>query len=129
MELEKSLSSKSEFTINLLGYPSIFKNGNDIHFTRHKSIGLLAYLADTKQKVSRINLSKIFWPDSNPAQSLGSLRTVLAEIKSNLGPNLIILEKDLIYMHEEKFVCDIEQFRKNLKNFNLISELKKIETI
>jgi len=120
MELQKSSETQSvdfkqELTINLLGPPSFYKNNNKVHFTRHKSMGLLAYLADTGKKATRTNLSEIFWPDSSPSNALGSLRTTLTDIKTNLGFQFLSVENDLISLPENRSYCDVSRFRKMIK--------------
>jgi DNA-binding SARP family transcriptional activator len=57
------------YKINLLGPPKIFKYSKEINLSRNKSIALLAYLPDTRRRLSRSEIANIFWPDSNSSNA------------------------------------------------------------
>ena len=130
MELQKysdyqNVDFKPEFTINLLGPPSIYKESERIYLKRHKSIGLLAYLADTGRKATRTDLSEIFWPDSSHANALGALRTTLTDIKTNLGFQILSIENDLISLPDKRSHCDVNRFRTEIKESTEPKFMKK----
>lgn len=114
------------FEINLLGTPKIIKNDKEVPLTRNKSMALLAYLADTERRVSRSDIAAIFWPNSIPSNALGALRVTLSDIKSTLGPELIMSTDDVIYLSEQSISCDVKLFREGLntsKNTNSNSKI------
>ncbi len=101
----------------------------EISLSRQKSIALLAYLAVTGRRVSRSELASLFWPEIGHSNGLAALRTVLAEIKSALGSQIVSITRDLIYLIEENVTCDVIRFREALSSSSSTAELKATETL
>ena len=117
------------YNINLLGSPSIYLENSPVNLCRHKSLALIAYLADTRRRMTRSDLSAIFWPDSDLSHALGALRSSLAEINAIEGPHIFTVEKDLIYLSKENTKCDVDLFRDGLHNTETIQSMKKTASI
>ena len=55
-----------------------------------KAEGVVAYLAWAQRPFSREELSRFFWPDSEPEQASANLRKLLSELRQPLAPYLLI---------------------------------------
>lgn len=113
----------STYCLKILGPPSIESEKGDVTLSRHKSIGILAYLTSTERKVSRNELASLFWPDSNLSKSLGALRTSLTEINSALCPQVFNQVKDYIQVDRSILACDVHKFRDKRRGEDSLNEM------
>jgi len=113
------------YEINLLGPPIICVDGNKISLSRNKSVALIAYLACTGRHVGREELASLFWPDSTNSHGLAALRTVLADIKSKLGSDLLIVDRNIIYLSLVNVKCDVNIFIKGIPISDNITKMEK----
>ena len=114
----------SEYRVTLLGPPAILRNGKKISLHRKKATAIAAYLTATQRTVSRDEIADIFWPGDAGPQAKGSLRTVLADIKNELGPDFIQSSDNFISADYSIIECDVIKFHDKIKSIESIPEMK-----
>jgi DNA-binding SARP family transcriptional activator len=97
-------------TLQLLGPPQIFKNGQELRLARRKNRALLYYLAASDRPLTREHLLSFFWPDSERAAAQQVLRTTLHGLRKELGEALRI-EDDQLSLAAQVKVDQREFFR------------------
>lgn len=97
--------------ILLLGTPRVERDGALVTIERRKSVGLLAYLAVTKQTVSRERLAALFWPDAEPSSAFAYLRTTLWALNKALGEDWALTEPGAVaFNRDANLWLDVEHF-------------------
>src|ERR671923_2451583 len=71
--------------IHLFGTPRLLLNGGVVDKIRRKNRALVYYLAAHHQPVTRENLLAFFWPDHERAAAQPILRTMIHDLRKNLG--------------------------------------------
>ncbi len=73
------------FEIRLLGRPQLSLNGRSIDNLRRKNRALIFYVAAQEGQVARERLLSFFWPDHERTAAMPILRTMIHELRKNLG--------------------------------------------
>ncbi len=94
----------------LLGTPCLEQNTIQAKLERRKALGLLAYLAVTREVHSRETLATLFWPDYNHTQSLAYLRNTLWTLNQTLGETWATVERDTIRFNPDTIGVDTTDF-------------------
>src|SRR5260370_11745625 len=69
----------------VLGPPLVEHQGEALALPTRKTLALLVYLAMVGGMQSRADLSRLFWPDTSPAQRLTTLRSKLHALREAVG--------------------------------------------
>jgi DNA-binding SARP family transcriptional activator len=85
-----------QFKLFLFGAPRFERAGRPIEISLHKAIGLLVYLAVTKQVYSRDTLATLFWPDSDQTSARASLRRTIYALGKTIGKGVFAFGADTI---------------------------------
>jgi DNA-binding SARP family transcriptional activator/pimeloyl-ACP methyl ester carboxylesterase len=85
-----------QFKLFLFGAPRFERAGRPIEISLHKAIGLLVYLAVTKQVYSRDTLATLFWPDSDQTSARASLRRTIYALGKTIGEGVFAFGADTI---------------------------------
>ena len=100
-----------QLRLYLLGTFRIEQAGNLIHLPTRKAESLLAYLVLHPTSHSREKLATLFWGDSSDTAARGSLRKALNFIRSHLGNDIIISDRELIRWNPDYVLyCDAIEF-------------------
>jgi DNA-binding SARP family transcriptional activator/predicted ATPase len=75
-------------SILLLGPPALLLDQQPLGSLRRKNRALLFYLAEQRRPVSRDHLLAFFWPDHPRQSAQRILRTMLYDLRQQLGPSL-----------------------------------------
>ena len=104
----------ADYKICLFGNPRVFAGEEELHISRKKSLGLLAFVAVSEIKLSRNQLCGILWPDRDESHARGALRTALSTLNSELGISLINSDGDYFSIDGSVWV-DVKEFRTKTK--------------
>src|SRR5512147_588428 len=85
-----------QFKLFLFGAPRFERAGKPIEISLHKAVGLLVYLAVTKQVYSRDALATLFWPDSDQTSARASLRRTIYALGKTIGAGVFAFGADTI---------------------------------
>lgn len=96
-----------------LGIPIIERDGNVFNLETRKAVALLAYLGlSSPSPLSRENLATLFWPEYDQQHASANLRRSLYSINHELGPDLIIGNRENVMVNPScLFWQDVREFR------------------
>lgn len=77
----------------LFGTPRLERDGQALSLRRGKALGLLAYLATTRQTHSREALLGLLWPEFDEADARNNLRRELSILRAALGEELLVTDR------------------------------------
>jgi DNA-binding SARP family transcriptional activator/pimeloyl-ACP methyl ester carboxylesterase len=83
-----------ELHLQLLGTPTILRDGVRQDFHLRRATALLAYLAVTGQAQPRDHLAELFWPEAPPGVGRTRLRRLLHRITQAIGRRVITANDD-----------------------------------
>ncbi len=83
----------SRLTCRLLGPPRLEADGKPVKINRRKAVGLLAFLAVTRESCSRESLLALFWPDHGRSDARAELRRTLSVLKKALGQDVLAIDR------------------------------------
>jgi predicted ATPase/DNA-binding SARP family transcriptional activator len=99
--------------IALLGPPQILIEHEPFETERHKTIGLLAYLAVEEKSHSREALAALLWPDYPRTSAFAYLRRTIWELNQKLGGGWLITDRERVQLvRQPGFEVDTEEFRR-----------------
>jgi len=101
-----------------LGIPIIKRDNNVINLETRKAAALLAYLGfSSPLPLSRENLATLFWPEFDQQHAYANLRRSLYSINHELGPDLIIANREDVMVNPScLFWQDVNEFHLLLTN-------------
>ncbi|MBA3534366.1 MAG: winged helix-turn-helix domain-containing protein [Ardenticatenales bacterium] len=99
-------------TLHLFGPPQLFIDGEPVNVTRRKSRALLYYLAAHAEPLTRDQILRFFWPDTERAAAQQTLRTTLYGLRKALGEALLVDEERLSLAPDSQ--VDVRRFEANL---------------
>lgn len=101
-----------------LGIPIIERDGNLFNLETRKAVALLAYLGlSSPLPQSKENLATLFWPEYDQQRAAANLRRSLYSINHELGPDLIISNRENVMLNPScLFWQDVCEFRMLLEN-------------
>jgi|GEM_PF-5521466 len=88
------------------------QNGNPVRLKTKKNESLLATLIIANGSKSRAELAESIWPNSTPEKARLSLRTALAQLRKDLGANLITTHEERIEIDRNAVESDFYQARR-----------------
>jgi len=96
-----------------LGIPIIERDGNFFNLETRKAVALLAYLGlSSPLPQSRENLATLFWPEYDQQRASANLRRSLYSINHELGPDLIISNRENVMLNPSCLIWqDVCEFR------------------
>ena len=98
--------------LQLLGGPRYFLDQRPLtDFTTMKARALLIYLAMMPGPHSRDELAHLLWSDMPDRQAKKNLRNTLPNLKSLIGPHLMITRHTLALNRDQACEVDVDQFR------------------
>ncbi len=97
--------------ITLFSDPRLSVGSQEISLRRRKSLAVMAYLAMTRQAISRDKLAELLWTDTPLNKSRASLRTALYELTSEFDVDWLIIEQDYISINHEMVELDVDLFK------------------
>ncbi|HSH05997.1 MAG TPA: AAA family ATPase [Anaerolineae bacterium] len=104
-----------QLTLAFLRTPQLELNGKPVSISRRKGIGLLAYLAVTRQTYTRDTLASLLWPEAPQARARAGLRQVLWQINKVLGKSWVVAEGDTVALNfNDDLYVDVHQFQQLL---------------
>jgi len=89
--------------IHLFGLPRLVMNGRAVEGIRRKNRALVFYLAANKQRTTRENLLALFWPDHERASAQPILRTMIYDLRKQLG-NALQVDDRTIALSTDTFI-------------------------
>ncbi|MFZ0626279.1 MAG: tetratricopeptide repeat protein [Acidimicrobiia bacterium] len=106
-------TSRPSLDIRLLGSPEVEVAGRDLVVDTRKAVALLAYLA-VEGRVTRDTLASLFWAESSTDKARASLRRTLSALRSGLGPDHVIADRDSVRL-DYVDSCDVVSFQADLE--------------
>ena len=98
--------------INLLGAPAIDVEGEPLAVDTRKATALAAYLAVEGGVHSRDSLACLFWPDYAQERSRAALRRTLSTLRTAVGGETLVVDRDAVSLERSRLVLDIDEFRR-----------------
>lgn len=96
----------------LLGRPYVEVDGVEIHLSRRKNLGLLAYLARAAEPRRREELIMLFWPELDARHAQTALRRDLWVLRNTVGNAALIVTNETIGLATTDAVwCDASAFQ------------------
>ncbi len=100
--MARAKSSAAPLTkLYLLGGFRLERDGKILRLPRRKVEALLAYLALFPHEHTREKLAALFWGDSTDADARTSLRVALTNLRTALGENLLLADRETIELNPE----------------------------
>ena len=100
-----------QLCLYLLGSFRIEQAGSELHLPTRKAESLLAYLVLHPTTHSREKLATLLWGDSSDTAARGSLRKALNFIRSHLGNDIVISDRELVRWNPDYVLyCDAIEF-------------------
>lgn len=97
---------------SLLGPPRITLDGVPLDTHASRAIALLSYLVVTQKTYSREYLASLLWPDSDPEQAFGALRTTLWRLRKGGFAKWIEIKRQTIGIPvSHEIWLDVAQFQ------------------
>ena len=110
--------------VQLLGKTTFqFTEGDQPPFRKSLRLGVLGYLIRVGEPVSRRRLSKIFWPTLSDQDARTYLRNILARLKSDFGPYMVISRNSVHFDVTQDCWVDLIELEKALKMFSSVDIL------
>ncbi len=101
--------------LNLFGQPRLERDGSTVEISLHKALGLLAYLAVTKQTVSRDALATMFWPEHDTSTARANLRRTLYTLNKTIGEGTLEVTADTVVLDpDSELWLDVDAFSANV---------------
>ena len=111
-------STTAQMHMYLLSPFRIEQKDHAIHLPTRKTESLLAYLVLHPDPHSREKLATLFWGDSSDTAARGSLRKALNFIRSYLGSEIIISNRELVRWNPDYVLfCDAIEFANHASEF------------
>ncbi len=98
--------------ISLLGAPSIDVDGRPFTVDTRKATALAAYLAVEGGAHSRDSLAGLLWPDYEQERSRAALRRTLSTLRTAVGGDTLVVERDAVALERSRLELDIDEFRR-----------------
>src|SRR5262245_16489562 len=87
--------SVHRLSVTLLGTPQLLLEGRPLERLRRKNRALVYYLAAHPKPLTRDHLLTFFWPDHERAAAQQILRTMLHDLRKQLGESLHVDDEQL----------------------------------
>jgi DNA-binding SARP family transcriptional activator/predicted ATPase len=98
-------------TLRLLGKPQVTLAGKTVTgFISAKAQALLFYLAVTARPHTRESLAGMLWGDVPETQASKNLRNALSNLRSLVGPYLLITREEVTFNRDSPYWLDVEIF-------------------
>jgi predicted ATPase/DNA-binding SARP family transcriptional activator len=111
-------STTAQMHMYLLSPFRIERKDHAIHLPTRKTESLLAYLVLHPDSHSREKLATLFWGDSSDTAARGSLRKAINFIRSYLGNEIIISNRELVQRNPDYLLyCDAIKFAGHASEF------------
>ena len=102
----------SDLRLLLLGSAHLERAGRELEVETRNALGLLVYLAVTKQTYTRDTLATLFWPEKSTAAARTHLRKSLWVLKKAVGANLLAISQQSVGINPEADLwLDVDHFR------------------
>ena len=98
--------------ISLLGAPAIDVDGQPLAVDTRKATALAAYLAVEGGAHSRDSLAGLLWPDYEQERSRAALRRTLSTLRTAVGGETLVVERDAVALERSRLELDIDEFRR-----------------
>ena len=95
--------------ISLLGSPRILLEGRPVTGLRRKNCALVYFIAAHHEAMTRDKLLAFFWPDYERPAAQQILRTMLHELRTQLGNQFLLVEEDRLSLAAD-VQLDVEKF-------------------
>lgn len=92
--------------LELLGPPSVWRDGRRAFFDTRKAIALLALLAVAREEKSRDVVATLLWPEADETRARSSLRRTLSVTIAELG-EAVVGSRATLSLREESVSCDV----------------------
>ena len=104
------------FQLRLLGPVQVERDGEPVGgFESRKALALLGYLAVTGRTHSREALASLFWGETTDANARASLRKLLADLRHEVAPHLIVTRQEIAFDRESPYWLDVEAFERRVR--------------
>lgn len=105
----------AELHVRFLGDGAVFdaQAHRRVTFPTRKALGVLAYVALRRQRVTREEIARLLWKDVPPDQSRHSLRQALYQVRHALGrscQDVLVCDCNTIELDEERVRVDVWAF-------------------
>ncbi len=107
----------AQLKLFLFGQPRLERAGAPIEISLHKALGLLAYLAVTKQVYSRDALATMFWPESHQTSARASLRRTLYAVNKTIGEAILAITPESVSLDPRADLwLDVDAFSAHIRD-------------
>ncbi len=103
--------SSTHWNVRLFGPLEVDRHGVAARFRTKKTASLFAYLAlQGERRFSRELLASFFWPESEFDGARQSLRMALSDLRSVLGSEILIADRDSVQLVFDLVHTDLDEF-------------------
>lgn len=99
-------------SVRLFGAPTISRSGVPSAVDTRKAIALLAYLTLAGGPVQRDRLCALLWPESSQSRARGALRRTLTSLRSAVGADVVIADRESVAVALDKMAVDVAEFER-----------------
>jgi DNA-binding SARP family transcriptional activator len=106
------LSAMKSLSISLLGAPRVEVEGAPLSVDTRKATAMLAFLAVTGHSQARAVVADLLWPEADAGRSRSALRRTLSTLRTALGAERIVSDRDSIALDLDHAWFDLAEFRR-----------------
>src|SRR3954469_12514574 len=88
--------SMTSLQLFVLGPPRLERDGRSLELHLRRALGLLVYLAVTRQPQSRESLAALLWPESDEREARARLRRTLHRLSQDIGDDIVLGDGDAL---------------------------------
>lgn len=113
------INGMSDLHLYLLGPPRLELHGDIVEPDTRKATALLAYVALTRERLSRDALAAFLWPELDDKRGKAALRRTLSSLKSAVGNAPLFATREQIGIEPGQIWCDVDAFAQAVANGTL----------
>ncbi|WP_189006993.1 tetratricopeptide repeat protein [Deinococcus roseus] len=103
------------YQLRLLGHTLLEQQGQPVRLGTRKALAILVILALSPERVGRLELAELLWPEQPEEKARGSLRQELSRLSQTLG-EVLQLDGQWISLQRNAFQVDVWAFQQALQN-------------
>jgi DNA-binding SARP family transcriptional activator/pimeloyl-ACP methyl ester carboxylesterase len=88
----------THWSVHLLGYPQLRRDGAVVELGLRKGLALIAYLAEARAPVARDALCALLWPEMAAEAGRARLRRTVHKLRATAGEALIEADRDTLHL-------------------------------
>ncbi|MFC5601293.1 AfsR/SARP family transcriptional regulator [Deinococcus cellulosilyticus] len=103
------------YHLRLLGDTLLQKEGQTVHLGTRKALAILVYLVFQPERINRLELATLLWPEQSEDRARGSLRQELSRLAQTLG-DVLNLEGQWVSLQRSAFSVDVWTFQEAMRD-------------